>query len=427
MTHKWTVALIVVALVLGIVFADIQAVRAGTGPQSLKVDVSSAYPGDAPQYTVRFIMNSTIHAGDILTLIFDDGVGLADGPRVHGTLVTVDATTLNEDSTWQAGTLCLVSPLDLAAGAEHTIVIQQDARIQNPWDTFSRNRVTLAHLSSGTSLVSNYYAVSRTTQLVPQELTGTVEDGVITELAIRLRTGRNGALTGHDPIRGAGGVMVMPAVTDTVSLRLSPGIAALWKADGSTAIQLLAAYSATRQWIRILSAQERVGLDDRRPQEELTLDVMHNMPANTEYTFYIVFHRGQDARLLTGDDFAKVSTSKEPSLINLPLRGFGPVGNAGDGTGTAAVDTTAPVITWKAQASAFSSRLVTVSIDIVEASMKQAFLETGADGSLHTWLNAGHNELLLVNRSGFLGTIVATDKAGNTTRTPVDIPAPTVT
>jgi hypothetical protein len=89
-------------------------------------------------------------------------------------------------------------------------------------------------------------------------------------------------------------------------------------------------------------------------------------------------------------------------------------------------DTTAPLVTWKAQASAFSSRLVTVSVDIVETGLKQAFLESGADGSLHTWLNVGHNELLLVNRSGIHGTIVATDKAGNTTRTPVDIPAPAV-
>jgi hypothetical protein len=113
-------------------------------------------------------------------------------------------------------------------------------------------------------------------------------------------------------------------------------------------------------------------------------------------------------------------------MVRIPLTGV-PDPVPVDGGETPDLDTTAPAITWKTHANDFSTRLVTISIDIVETSLKEAYLATGADGTLHTWLNVGHNELLMIDRSGIHGTIVATDKAGNTTRTPVDIPAPAVT
>jgi hypothetical protein len=70
---------------------------------------------------------------------------------------------------------------------------------------------------------------------------------------------------------------------------------------------------------------------------------------------------------------------------------------------------------------------VTIDVDITEANLHEAYFATGAAGSLRTWLTAGHNDLLLVSRSGIHGTIVAVDDAGNTTRVPVDIPASTAT
>jgi len=45
------------------------------------------------------------------------------------------------------------------------------------------------------------------------------------------------------------------------------------------------------------------------------------------------------------------------------------------------------------------------------------------DGSLHTWLAVGDNALMMINRTSIKGTIIAIDKAGNTTSVPVDIPA----
>jgi hypothetical protein len=40
------------------------------------------------------------------------------------------------------------------------------------------------------------------------------------------------------------------------------------------------------------------------------------------------------------------------------------------------------------------------------------------------WLAVGDNALMMINRTGIKGTIIAIDKVGNTTSVPVDIPAP---
>ena len=150
------------------------------------------------------------------------------------------------------------------------------------------------------------------------------------------------------------------------------------------------------------------------------------MGALTEVLVRLEFDRSSIPLALTTSDFALVWTSKEPAMVRIPLTGV-PDPVPGDGGQAPDLDTTAPAITWKAQANTFSIPSCDLSVDIVEASLKEAYLATGADGTLHTWLNVGHNELLMINRSGIHGTIVATDKAGNTTRTPVDIPAPAVT
>jgi hypothetical protein len=176
----------------------------------------------------------------------------------------------------------------------------------------------------------------------------------------------------------------------------------------------------------VVSLSNRNEDEPDRYQKEIVVLPDVNVPASTEVLLTLELERVTLSRLLTTDDFVLVWTSKEPTMVRIPLTGL-PEPVPVDGGQTPEPDTTAPVITWKAQASAFSSRLVTVTIDIAEASLQQAYLATGDDGSLHTWLNVGHNELLLVNRTGIKGMIIAVDKAGNTTRTPVDIPAPAAT
>jgi hypothetical protein len=67
---------------------------------------------------------------------------------------------------------------------------------------------------------------------------------------------------------------------------------------------------------------------------------------------------------------------------------------------------------------------VTIQITITEDNLSQAYFAHGDDSSLHTWLAAGENTLMMINRRGIKGTIIATDKAGNTTSIVIDIPAP---
>jgi hypothetical protein len=81
-------------------------------------------------------------------------------------------------------------------------------------------------------------------------------------------------------------------------------------------------------------------------------------------------------------------------------------------------------VTWTSSASTLLPRLVTIQITITEDNLKQAYFARGDDGSLHTWLAAGENTLMMINRRGIKGTIIATDKAGNMTRIVIDIPAP---
>jgi hypothetical protein len=70
---------------------------------------------------------------------------------------------------------------------------------------------------------------------------------------------------------------------------------------------------------------------------------------------------------------------------------------------------------------------MTLNIHVTEENLDEAWFAGGADSLIHTRLASGDNSIMLVNRTGIHGTIVATDKAGNTTTVPVDIPAPSMT
>lgn len=105
-----------------------------------------------------------------------------------------------------------------------------------------------------------------------------------------------------------------------------------------------------------------------------------------------------------------------------PSDGVAPT-TPGSGT-TEPADTTAPVVTWTVQQSAFFTRLLTLNISITEDNLDEAYFVRDGDNSLHTRLAVGDTGLMMVNRTGIKGMIIAVDKAGNTTTVPVDIPAP---
>jgi hypothetical protein len=126
---------------------------------------------------------------------------------------------------------------------------------------------------------------------------------------------------------------------------------------------------------------------------------------------------------LTTDDFTLVWTSKEPTMVRIPLTGV-PAPVPTDGNPAPEQDTTVPVVTWNMQQSTFSSRLITLNISITEDNLDEAYFVRDDDNSLHTRLAVGDTGLMMINRTGIKGMIIAIDKAGNTTSVPVDIPAP---
>jgi hypothetical protein len=76
------------------------------------------------------------------------------------------------------------------------------------------------------------------------------------------------------------------------------------------------------------------------------------------------------------------------------------------------------------QQSTFSTRLITLNVSITEDNLDQAYFAKDDIDSPHTQLAVGSTSLMMVNRTGIKGTIVAIDETGNTTIVPVNIPAP---
>jgi len=389
----------------------------------VNVSIVDGYVGEYEEYHVDFLLNRDVKLGEAISIIFDDSVNQAGLREIVAEDVSIDGTPAGASTRWSGHTLTVPVPTALSGGAVHKLAILRSAMIQNPC-TAQHVRLLLRDDGAGTTLVSNYYGISTVSHIAPVSLTvETPRSDPITVL-VRFRTGRTGALAGTPAVRFAS-----PSATssDTISIRLSPALSRVWDQSGAPDawFSMPGTILAARR-LQLVSTSDRSKEQWKKYQKEATYRLDTSVGASTEVLVRLEFDRVNVAVPLTTDDFALVWTSKEPTVVRIPLTGV-PDPVPVDGGETPELDTTVPAITWKVQTSAFSSRLVTVSIDIVEANLKQAFLETGADGSLHTWLNAGHNELLLINRSGIHGTVVATDKAGNTTRTLVDILAPAVT
>ena len=89
----------------------------------------------------------------------------------------------------------------------------------------------------------------------------------------------------------------------------------------------------------------------------------------------------------------------------------------------ATADSTAPTVTWTSSASTLLPRIVTLHIIVTEDNLDEAWFSGGTGSFIHTRLSTGDNEIMVINRSGIHGTVTATDKSGNTTTAPIDLPA----
>jgi hypothetical protein len=420
MTHRILTVILALLLVLGICVPGLQAVSAGTTDASLRVDVASNYPGDAPQYTLTFTLGTSVAAGSTLAFTFDDAVGHPEGTTISNSLISVDGAPLGKNAGWQGTTLTLTVPQDLAAGTEHTVIIQEDAGIQNPWTT-GHYRITLDQAAGGTTLVSNYYSVTTVTHLLPLAFDKIVEYDRLTGVRITFKTGRNGALVGHDPIRiDSQGRPIYPTTEDTMTLRLSAGLSTLWTKDGL--VKLLPAYAESPFTMTVLSSIVYATNDAGIDQRQLVLNLPHNLPANTQMSLSLMFATTQDASAVSDADYVKFTTSKEPTLVMVPPQttSSGSGSQPGD---TTTADTTAPTVTWTSTASTLLPRLVTLHITVTEDHLDEAWFSGGTDSFIHTRLSTGDNTIMVINRTGIHGSIVATDQAGNTTTVPVDLPA----
>jgi hypothetical protein len=414
---------IIVVVALLVSCAGIRPADAADTAPFVNVSIVDGYVGEYEEYHVRFVLGHDMKSGETISIIFDDSINRAGFREISAGDVSVDGTPAGASANWSGHTLTVPVPTALSRGTAHEIAILRSAMVQNP-RTAMHVRLQLKGDSADTTLVSNYYGISTISRVAPVSLTVETPRADRLTVLVRFRTGRTGALMGTPAARFAS----TPATSsDMISIRLSPALSRVWDQSGTPDawFSMPGTIMAPRR-LRLTSWSDRSKEQPDRYQKEATYTLDTSVGALAEVLVRLEFDRFSVPATLTTDDFVLAWTSKEPTMVRIPLTGV-PGLISVDEDPVAKPDTTVPVVTWKAQARAFSSRLVTVSIDIIEANLKQAFLETGADGSLHTWLNAGHNELLLVNRSGIHGAIVATDKAGNTTRTPIDIPSPAVT
>jgi hypothetical protein len=143
-------------------------------------------------------------------------------------------------------------------------------------------------------------------------------------------------------------------------------------------------------------------------------------------SLYVMFATAQDVSALSDAEYVKLYTSKETTLVTVPPQPASS-GSASQPGETSTADTTVPTVTWTSTTSTLLPRLVTLDIAVTEENLDEAWFSGGTGSFIHTRLSTGDNTIMVINRTGIHGTIVASDKAGNTTTVSVDIPAPSGT
>jgi hypothetical protein len=419
--HKIVAAVLAVLLVLTGIAGGIAGAGAESVEPYVRMTLSSAYIGDYEEYHLAFLLGKAIASGSTLTVGFDDDVNHSRVYQLTTDMVLVDGKACSGLS-WTGHALTVTVPLDLTAGTEHTIVILPAAMIQNPW-TAMGIRCTLSDDARGTVLTSNYVMVSAQSGLSGISLsTATTTSGGL-DINIRFKTGRNGALKGTAATWSS--VTSLTSYNDTITIRLSHTLSMLWnECDSPTVLLSTPPYGLGARQLRIVSSTLRNEDDSAAYQRVLTFIPDVDIPASTEILMTVELDGVKLLKPLTTDDTAAVWTSKESAMITLVPDGALPPDPSGT-TGTTPVsDTTPPAVVWTSKADALLPRLVTVGIVITEENLDDAWFARDADGVPDTHLSTGDNTVMLINRNGIHGTIVAVDKAGNRTSVPVDISAP---
>jgi hypothetical protein len=414
------IALVLLAIIIAVSTLGGRPLATSAATPYVQLALTSGYVGDYEEYHVTFLLNQSVSKGSTITIGFDKSVSHSPMRVITTDEVLVDDVACSAVN-WTGHTLTVTAPAGLAAGVEHTLVVLAGAMIQNP-QTATGIRITVSDDVHGTVLTSNYCVVGTTSSIAGiSMLTATSSSGGLS-VNIRFKTGRNGALTGTAATWSS--VTSLTSHNDTITIRLSNTLSRLWaQSDWPTVLLSTPPYGLGARQLRLISTTIRNEDDSATYQRVMEFIPDVNIPASTEVLLTIELDGVKLQKALTTDDSVAIWTSREPTMVTIrPSDGVAPT-TPGSGT-TEPADTTAPVVTWTVQQSAFFTRLLTLNISITEDNLDEAYFVRDGDNSLHTRLAVGDTGLMMVNRTGIKGMIIAVDKAGNTTTVLVDIPAP---
>jgi hypothetical protein len=414
------IALVLLAIIIAVSTLGGRPLATSAATPYVQLALTSGYAGDYEEYHVTFLLNQSVSKGSTITIGFDKSVSHSPMRVITTDEVLVDDVACSAVN-WTGHTLTVTAPAGLAAGVEHTLVVLAGAMIQNP-QTATGIRITVSDDVHGTVLTSNYCVVGTTSSIAGiSMLTATSSSGGLS-VNIRFKTGRNGALTGTAATWSS--VTSLTSHNDTITIRLSNTLSRLWaQSDWPTVLLSTPPYGLGARQLRLISTTIRNEDDPATYQRVMEFIPDVNIPASTEVLLTIELDGVKLQKALTTDDSVAIWTSREPTMVTIrPSDGVAPT-TPGSGT-TEPADTTAPVVTWTVQQSAFFTRLLTLNVSITEDNLDEAYFVRDGDNSLHTRLAVGDTGLMMVNRTGIKGMIIAVDKAGNTTTVLVDIPAP---
>lgn len=417
------IALVLLVLIMAVCTVGGRPLTTSAATPYIQLTLASGYVGDYEEYHVTFLLNQSVSKGSTITIGFDKSVSHSPMRVITTDEVLVDNAACSAVS-WTSHTLTVTVPADLTADTEHTLVVLAGAMIQNP-QTATGIRITISDDVHGTVLTSNYCVVGTTSSISGISMSTQTSSSGRLSVNIRFKTGRNGALKGTAATWSS--ITSLGSYNDTITIRLSNTLSRLWaESDWPTVLLSTPPYGLGARQLRLISTTIRNEDDPATSQRIMTFIPDVDIPASTEVLLTVELDGVSLKKPLTTDDYVAVWTSREPGMVTIrPSDGVAPT-TPGSGT-TEPADTTAPVITWNVQQSAFSTRLLTLNISVTEDNLDEAyFVKDGVD-SLHTRLAVGDTGLMMVNRTGIKGMIIAVDKAGNTTTVPVDIPAPSVT
>jgi len=370
---------------------------------------------------VSFRLGRDVSTGQTLSITFDDSVYWANLRDVARGDITLDGVAAGTSARWSDSrhVLTIAAPAVLSASTEHTLVILRSAMVQNPW-TATHLRLMLRDDTMGTIVTSNYYGITSTTQLSPVSLTVDSSDFATVTVHLQFKTGRNGALTGVSTASGPG--QAASASSDTITLRLSPGLSLLWDQAGGPVARWSKPYLLKDRALKLVSIVDRLNGDSVDYRKQVTYALDASIDAGTNVDVWMTFTKVEAVASLTTADYVDVWTTKEPTMVRVALSGV-PEPTPQTPPEPATADSTAPTVTWTSSASTLLPRIVTLHIIVTEDNLDEAWFSGGTGSFIHTRLSTGDNEIMVINRSGIHGTVTATDKSGNTTTAPIDLPA----